>query len=326
MGYHHLSVHEREVIMIELKQGSTLSQIAVQLGRAVSTISREIRRNGGVRVYRAHQAERLAQAARHKPRRRNKMADQKLRAYVDKKLRCYWSPEQIAGRLGYEKRPDSMRVCHETIYRFILSAARDGVDYGPYLRQGHRRHTYGWRGNKRFKRIRNFKTIDQRPTIIDQRQRIGDWESDTVRGPQRGQAGIATHVERQTRYLVACKLGARTASAYNEATIEAFKNTPLPVHTMTVDNGMEFSQFSELEEALGTEVYFAHPYHSWERGLNENTNGLLRQYFPRGRDLTGVHPREIQQAVLALNQRPRKCLGYRTPTESLKLNLVALGD
>ncbi|MCB1070460.1 MAG: IS30 family transposase, partial [Kiritimatiellae bacterium] len=104
------------------------------------------------------------------------------------------------------------------------------------------------------------------------------------------------------------------------------KNTPLPVHTMTVDNGMEFSQFSELEEALGTEVYFAHPYHSWERGLNENTNGLLRQYFPRGRDLTGVHPREIQQAVLALNQRPRKCLGYRTPTESLKLNLVALGD
>lgn len=326
MGYHHLSVREREVIMIELKQGTTLERIAVQLGRAVSTISRELRRNGGPELYRAHRAEDRAQVCRHKPRRMSKMANEKLRRYVDKKLRLRWSPEQIAGRLRYEHRPESMRICHETIYRFIMASVLEGVDYGPYLRQGHRRHTYGWRGNKRFKRIRNFKTIDQRPAIVAQRKRIGDWESDTIRGPRWGQAGIATHVDRQTRYLVACKLEARTASAFNQATIKAFKKTPLPVHTMTVDNGMEFSQFGELEQALNTHVYFAHPYHSWERGLNENTNGLLRQYFPRGRDLTGVHPREIREAVLALNQRPRKCLGYRTPTESLQLKLVALGD
>jgi IS30 family transposase len=219
-----------------------------------------------------------------------------------------------------------LKVCHETIYQFIMEAAREGTDYAPYLRQSHRRHTYGWRGKKRFKRIRDYKRISERPSVVDERSRVGDWESDTVLCPQWEQPGIATHVERKTRYLVAAILESRKAQAYNKSTIEAFKKQPhLPVLTMTVDNGMEFSQFKEMEKALHANVYFANPYHSWERGQNENTNGLLRQFFPKRRDLVGVHPDEIDKVVALINDRPRKCLGYLTPSEALK-RCVAVRD
>ena len=276
--------------------------------------------------------EQVMAVARHKEQVRiSEPAKQKIdraRAYVDEKLRERWSPEQISGRLKREYAgDDSMRVCHETIYQFIMSQGLLGIDYSPFLRQGHRRHTYGYRGKKKYKRIRNPKRIDERPAIVETRDRFGDWESDTVRGPQRQQVGLGTHVERKTRFMVIALLQNRSASTYNKAMIAAFAELPTGcIITCTVDNGMEFSRFSELERALSVDVYFANPYHSWERGVNENSNGLLRQYFPKGVDFSGVHPREVQEAATQLNNRPRKCLNYRTPAEAFKEELVAFGN
>lgn len=152
---------------------------------------------------------------------------------------------------------------------------------------------------------------EERPAEVEGRERLGEWESDSVRGPVKSPVGVATHVERSTRYLVAVMLLDRKADTYNRATIKAFREQPmLPIRTMTVDNGMEFSKFSGMEKSLKTQVYFATPYHAWERGSNENANGLLQQFFPKGTDFPGVHPRELQQAVRLLNDRPRKCLDY----------------
>jgi IS30 family transposase len=298
----------------------SIRAIAKQLGRAPSSISREIARNNRGRGYRAHLAQKRAEEHRHLPRRSRKTTYGPLQTYIDNKLRLLWSPEQISGRLGYEQAPPRMRVCHETIYQYMIESAKAGKDYSNYLRQGHLRHSYGWRGKHRFKRIHlDAKTIEERPAEVEDRSRAGDWENDSVRGPQRSRGGIATSVERKTRYLVAAKLENRSAREYNRALIAAFRSQPaLPLHTMTVDNGMEFSQFPELEKELKTQVYFAHPYCSWERGTNENTNGLLRQIFKKGSDLTGVHPGEITKAAALLNNRPRKCLGYRTPAEAME--------
>lgn len=313
--------------MIGREKGETFSAIANRLGRSVSSISREVRRNNRGRGYRAHVAEHRAQTLRVQRRRTPVLSHGPLREYVDQQLRAFWSPEQIAGRLRRDFPSDpTQRVSHETIYRYIMSAAREGIDYGPFLRQGHRRHRYGWRGKQRFKRIRDYKKITERPPIVEERSRLGDWESDTLRGPGWQAAGIATHVERKTRYLVAAKLSNRKAAVYNNATIAALRAlAPVPVKTLTVDNGMEFSQFKEMEEALAAGVYFAMPYHAWERGQNENTNGLLRQFFPKGRDMSTVTPEEIALAQKRLNNRPRKCLDYRTPAETLRAELVALG-
>ena len=320
LGYTHISISEREIIMVgqHLRQG--VREVARRLGRAPSTISREIARNDRGRGYRAHLAQQRAEERGHVARRPRKTAYGPLRLYIDEKLKTWWAPEQISGRLEYEKAPLRMQVCHETIYRYVLESARTGTDYSDCLRQGHLRHSYGWRGKHRFKRIHvDGKTIEQRPAEVEARSRIGDWEGDSVRGPQRTPGGIATCVDRRTRYLVAAKLENRSAEEYNRALVAAFRQQPhLPVRTMTVDNGMEFSQFPELERKLKTQVYFAHPYRSWERGTNENTNGLLRQIFEKGRDLTGVHPGEIARAATLLNNRPRKCLGYRTPAEAMR--------
>ena len=320
MDYRHINISERESIMLgqHLRQG--IREMARQLGRAPSTISREMARNDRGRGYRAHLAQKRAEEHRRIPRRTRKTVHGPLRNYLDEKLRMYWSPEQISGRLGYEQASSPMRVYHETIYRHVMESAKAGTDYSECLRQGHLRHAYGWRGKHRFKRIHAAgKTIEQRPAEVETRSRVGDWESDSVRGPQRTSGGIATSVERRTRYLVAAKLENRSAEEYNRSIIAAFQSQPgLPMHTMTVDNGMEFSRFPELEKRLKTQVYFAHPYCSWERGANENTNGLLRQIFKKGKDLTGVHPGEIARAATLLNNRPRKCLGYRTPAEAMK--------
>jgi transposase, IS30 family len=326
LGYKQITMDEREVIMIRFREGVDMTTIAEELGRHISTISRELSRNDFGRGYSAHRSNQRAIVKLKRPRHAKKMTYEPLRKYVDQHLRECWSPEQISGRLKKDQTDSRMHVSHETIYMFILDAADQGVSYEAYLRQGHRRHAYAWRGNKRFKRIRNYKKIEERPPVVAERSRVGDWESDTVRGPNYKPAGIATHVERKTRYLVAVKLENRSAAAYNQATIEAFKKQPqLPRFTMTVDNGMEFSQFKQMEDSLNIGIYFATPYHSWERGQNENTNGLLRQYFPKRCDLGGVHPAEIAEATNQLNNRPRKCLDYQTPAEAMGVELIALG-
>ena len=324
MGWKQISIEEREVVMIRVQNGYSIRQIAEELGRHRTTIWREIKRNDFRRGYRAHASHKRALKRRHTARRPRRLSYAPLRTYVEQKLKLYWSPEQIAHRivLDYPENP-RMRICHETIYRFILSEGREFIRY---LRQGRRRNRYAWRGKKRFKRIRGGRHIKDRPEEIELRNRLGHWEGDSIRGPAYSATGLATQVDRASRYLVAALLPDRKAKTYNDVVVRAFGDIQQPLRTMTVDNGMEFSMFNELEVALGIEVYFARPYHSWERGTNENTNGLLRQFFPKGTDFSGVNPREVEQAVGLLNNRPRKCLGYRTPAEVVQVHRVAIRD
>lgn len=322
MGWKQITIEEREVIMIRLEKGTPVARIAREINRHRSTIYRELYRNRDSWRYRAYAAHQNALRRRRRARRPAHMSRPRLYDYVDQNLQIYWSPEQIAQRIRIDFPNDlSMRVCHETIYRFILRQARG---YIRFLRQGDRRNRYAWRGKKRFKRIRNTKSIEQRPVEAEQRNRCGDWEADSVRGSS--SVSLATQVDRATRYLIAARLSDRKAATYNGAVIRAFRAQGLPVYTMTVDNGMEFAEFPQLEKALKAKVYFAHAYHAWERGTNENTNGLLRQFFPKGIDFSGVNPRRIQQVVDLLNNRPRKCLGYRTPAEAIEAMLVAFRD
>lgn len=322
MGWKQISIDEREVVMIRVQSGCSVRQIADELGRHRTTIWREIKRNDFRRGYRAHVSNARALKKRKKARRPNRLSYSPLRNYVEHKLTQYWSPEQIAHRIRLDYPEDlRMRICHETIYRFILT---EGRCYIRYLRQAQRRNRYAWRGKKRYKRIRGGRHIKDRPEEVCWRISLGHWEGDSVRGAAGCAAGLATQVDRASRYLVATLLSDRKAKTYNEAIIKAFRKVGQPLKTMTVDNGMEFSMYGELETELGIEVYFARPYHSWERGTNENTNGLLRQFFPKGTDFSGVNPREVEQAVGLLNNRPRKCLGYRTPAEVVQSQFVAI--
>ena len=324
MGWKQISIEEREVVMIRVASGCPIGQIANELGRHRTTIYREIRRNDYRRGYWAVASHKRAIENRRKARRPSRLSYLPLHEYIEEKLKLYWSPQQISHRLKLDYPTDlRMRICHETIYRFILKKDRS---YIRYLRQAHRRNRYAWRGKKRYKRIRGGKHIADRPSVAELRIFPGHWEGDSVRGPRDSAAGLATQVDRASRYLVATHLVDRKARTYNNAVITAFRHSNVPIETMTVDNGMEFSMFSELEEALEMDVYFARPYHAWERGSNENTNGLLRQFFPKGTDFSGVNPREVEQAVGLLNNRSRECLGYRTPVEVMDALLVAIKD
>ena len=188
-----------------------------------------------------------------------------------------------------------------------------------YLRQGKRKRRKHYGSTERRGQIPDRRSIDERPKVVDQRNRIGDWESDSVVGKSSA-SSIATHVERKSRYLVACKLADQSAKSMNQATIKSFRKIEIgKIKTMTFDNGKEFAGFKELEKALETKTYFAKPYHSWERGTNENTNGLVRQFFGKGTDFDEITQSELDKKVELLNNRPRKCLRYRTPAEVFEI-------
>ncbi|MFH0952993.1 MAG: IS30 family transposase [Verrucomicrobiota bacterium] len=311
--YEHLSRTEREQIAVRRRQGTSRRVVGRELGRAASTIGREIRRNGREDgSYLAGQAERCAQQRRHRPRRPRKLAEEGLRSRVEEGLRAYWSPEQISGRLGRE---EAGRVSRATIYRHVGAHP----EYRMYLRgpDGARRES-----RRRHPRIRGRTMIDERPVEVERRERVGDWESDTLRGPMRTKACLVTHVERRTRYVVAGWLPEREGRTLNQVTVEAMRG--LPVRTLTVDNGMEFGCFRDLRARLAAAVYFAHEGCPWERALNENTNRLLRQFFPRGTDFTLLDPAELRRVQELINNRPRKGLGYQTPKEMMQAAGVAL--
>ena len=294
--YEHLSQREREIIAINVRNGSSGRQIARALGRAPSTISRELRRNRFPNIYRAQAAHREALKRRRLARRRRLLDCPKRRSNIERQLRGLWSPEQIAGRL-------SDAASKSTIYRMIHA---DRPRWRAYLRRPKKKkHLY--------QRIRNPKSIDQRPAIVDQKLRLGDWEADTVRGPMSSSICVMTLVDRRSKYLIARLLPDYSADSLNRAAMDALQN--FATHTLTVDNGMEFAKFSVLEDELGAKVYFAHKHCPWERGLNENTNGLLRQFFPKGTDFSTVSPSQLRRAVARLNSRPRKTLGFQTPEE-----------
>ena len=316
MGYRHLNIFEREVILKMKFSGNSQAGIAGKLGRSKSAISRELRRNSGPPGYEAH----LAQKKYEKRRRRSKhpvrMEYAPLAEYAREGLEKTWSPEQIAGRIKIDCPGDGkMRAAHSTIYRWIQRDKLRGGELHLCLRQRFkkRRKRYGSRDLRG--QIKNRVSIEKRPAIVEERSRLGDWESDTIEG--KGKKGyIATHVERKSRYLVAAKLPNKKAETFNRKTVRAFRGVPKKfLKTITADNGKEFAWHEKLAAKLEMEIYFAHPYHSWERGLNENTNGLLREFFPKGMDLRKVSEKDVDRAAGVLNNRPRKCLGYRAPAE-----------
>ena len=307
-GYTQLTQAERYQIYILKKAGHPRRRIAEMLGRHLSTIGRELRRNQGLRGYRPQQAHAQALARRNANIRSR--VDDRVWQQIDALLRAAWSPEQVVSRLALEQ---GIRLSHEWIYQHIYADKRSGGDLYRSLRcQKPRRKRYGTYDRRG--RIPDQVSIDKRPAIVTTRRRIGDWEGDTVIG--KGHRGaLVTLVERKSRYTVIRAVRRKTAEAVRTAVTEGLTPHKARVHTITYDNGREFTDHAGMAYDLATTIYFAHPYASWERGLNENTNGLIRQYFPKHRDLTTVTHAEITHAMHQLNHRPRKCLNFRTPYE-----------
>jgi IS30 family transposase len=326
MSYSHLTEKERYVISHLRIAKFSLREIARRLGRHHTSISREIKRNrpGYMldSVYWYSCAQPIADRRRHMARSYRRQNHPPLVGYVDNKLQLDWPPEAIAARLKIDYPGDRlMRISAETIYRWVYLDARQGGDLRSHLRRRHpkRRQQKRYGSGRRF--IPGRVSIDQRPAIVATRERLGDWEGDTVEGAK-GTGALATHVERKSRYLVAVKLADKKAATMNAQSIEAFLKLPEHIRlTLTVDNGREFSRFKELEAETGLSVYFADPYAAWQRGTNENTNGLLRFYFPKGMNFQEVTDEELEAAVERINHRPRKCLNYQTPHEFLVQNL-----
>ena len=323
MKYKHLSILEREKIQELFWLKKSVRYIAQTLGRSPSSISRELRRNFGKerRIYTPRLANERAFLKRTCRGRKDRLKTQEIREYVIKHLKERWSPEQISIRIKIDLRK---RISHEAIYQYIYAEIhRDG--YG-YLKPGHedlrvylrtKRKRRLKKGVRKCQRI--FKpygiSIDERPKIVDTRTRIGDWESDTVESKNH-RPGVNTLLERKTGLYLITQLKSKTS----EATIFAIQKRMemLPgkrKKTITFDNGPENRDWQLFEERTSIKSYFAHPYHSWERGSNENANGLLREYFPKGTDFSMIPESEILKVEHSLNSRPRKRLGGKTPLE-----------
>jgi IS30 family transposase len=314
MKYVHLTADERYQMDDLLREGFSQDKIAAAIGRSKSTISRELSRNKGQRGWRPRQAqqkaeERLARRGAGNVKRASAVAWEFAKEHLQREQ---WSPDQISGSLKAE---GLETISHETIYQRVLADKNEGGNLYQNLRcKKKRKKRYGSARSARGK-IPNRIDIDQRPAIVDERRRIGDWEGDTIIGSHKGGAVIASMVERKIRLTVLTKAKNKTTVEV----IESINRRMLPIAafvlTITLDNGREFSMHEMLSFMLGAKVFFAKPYHSWERGLNENTNGLVRQYFPKKTSFDSITESELMQIEKKLNSRPRKCLGYKTPIE-----------
>lgn len=308
MGYTQLTEIERYQIQVLLKANFSKSAIARELNRHPATIGREIARNSGLRGYRPGQAQRFAEERRQRHSRT--LIQGHTWMLIETLLRMEWSPEQISGWLKKEK---MQSASPEWIYQHILNDKDQGGDLYRFLRcQKKRKKRYGKpdaRGQ-----IKGRVSIDERPAQVEKRMRIGDWEVDTMIG-QQGGAVLVTLAERKTRFSILARSKDKSASAVKKALIQSLKPLTPYVKTLTYDNGKEFAFHAEVSEQLNAKGYFAHPYHSWERGLNENMNGLIRQYAPKGANFDLLSDKDIKHIMDRLNNRPRKCLGYKTPNE-----------
>lgn len=316
--YRHVSRDERGKIMFMFRWGMSCSEIAVQLGRHRSTILREMRRN--VSPYNSCYADESAQiwADRRRARasRRGRLRDAAIRSYVEDKLKDSWSPELIAGRIRLD-RPGS-KVSHETIYQYVYHLELpQRQEYVGCLARSHARRRHRGTGKaQRKSRIPNRIGIEQRPKNVTLRRQVGHWEGDSM-VCSRNTTVLYTLVERRTRLVQLVRVrgrdGKRTAAAITR------RLGPLPRaarRTLTMDNGFEHSGHEAVTAALGIRCYFCDPYSAWQRGTNENRNGMVRRYFPKGTDFAKLTQAEIERVELAINTRPMKCLGYKTPLEA----------
>ena len=305
--YTQLTREQRYQIYALLKAGQKQSEIARFIKVHKSTVSRELRRNRGQKGYRPKQAHQFALNKRKKARYRIAASTWIL---IEALIRQEWSPEQVSDWL---KGNYGLQISHEWIYQYILIDKHARGDLHRHLRcQKKRRKRYG--SYDRRGRIKNRVSIDHRPAIVDTRQRLGDWEVDTIIGKGHRHA-IVSLTERKSRLALLRKVERKTAQTVADAVIELMKLLPVRTHTITADNGQEFADHERIAKELNTDVYFAHPYSSWERATNENMNGLIRQYFPKKCSFAKITQREIVFVMERLNNRPRKCLGFKSPNQ-----------
>lgn len=313
MSYTHLSLKQRFRLEALSELPFTQEEIAYRIGVTPSTVSREFLRCGGRESYDARKAHAQANQCRKKGKQQSKklLSHTGLYTYVEEKLLLYWSPEQITGR-GREEGIEM--VCSETIYQFIYE---EKPQWRKYLRQKKGKYRRRWGTKKREEKREEAKKkrIDTRSLVVETRERIGDWEGDTIVGGEKT-TGVLTHVERKSGYLFGDLFLKKSSVLIREKTVKRFQSVPEEKkHTLTYDNGTEFSDHERLERFSGIPVYFAYPYHSWERGTNENTNGLLRQFFPKKMKFATLKQKDVDKVVSLINHRPRKRLGYLTPYE-----------
>lgn len=321
VNFTQLTPEQRYKIDALLNSAEKISQksIAQQVGVSASTISREKQRNSRPRVgYQAAYAQSMTKKRRYKkPLKINGELEKKIR----KELQDEWSPEQIVGRMGLEdSHKEIPTVSHETIYQYIYSKQKQGDTLYLKLRRKRRKRLKRLKKDDGRGKIPNKVMIDQRPAIIENKERIGDWEGDTIIGKDH-QGAMLTLVERKSKYTLIFLLMSKNAKEVEDKMSEI--NTIIPFHSVTFDNGKEFTNHQEIALKLNCQVFFAFPYHSWERGLNENTNGLIRQYIPKKTDFKQYTDEYLQEVQNKLNNRPRKTLNFLTPIEYLKNMKIA---
>jgi len=319
MKYKQLSFEQRIEIRALLKIGCLQSQIANQLGVHKSTISREIKRNSGLRGYRPKQAQVLTDHKRGHARKHIRFTD-RVKQRAIHYLNQDWSPEQIANYLSLN---ENINISHETIYQFVWADKIVGGDYHTHLRWRHKKRKKRYGTYDRRGQIKDRISIDERPDIVDRKQRIGDWEIDTVIGKNH-QGALVTAVERKSHFTCIEYVPKKEAELVTNAIIKILEPYKHRVLTITVDNGKEFAFHKTIAKQLETNTYFAHPYCSWERGLNEHVNGLIRQYFPKKYDFRNITKQDTTFVENRLNNRPRKTLNFKKPNDIFSSSLVAL--
>ena len=297
--------------------GMSLRAIAKELGRSPSTLSRELRRNAtpSYKVYLSHRAHERAVTRKKESGRRPRLKDERIVSYVREMLAENWSPEIIANKIGQKIRGAS--ISHEAIYQYIYHPkTEDREELIGYLVRGYRKRKKKGVGRKERKtKIPNRISINERPISVDNRSRYGHWEGDSLVS-RKSLAALNSLVERKSRLLMLTRLDRKTAQQTTNAVVQRLGRLPERARrTLTIDNGTENAMHEEITEAIGTQCYFADPYASWQRGANEQVNGMVRRYFPKGTDFSKITDEEVAWVESRINNRPRKCLGYKTPAE-----------
>ena len=321
MAYRRVTVTERRLIKMWRQAGHGLREIARRLDRSPSTICREIARNSGGCGYRAEQAHRMAQQRARRPGPRR--FTEEVRLDAEARLGEGWTPEIISGRARLEGRP---WVCKETIYKHVYAEAKAGGDLWKNLPRAHRqrRRRCPREDGRGRGQIRNQRMIDTRPPEVETRASVGHWEGDLIYGAMKT-GHLVTLVERSTRFTLVGRTATREAEKVARIICRMFGAMPqASLLSLTLDNGKEFAGHEKLSSKTGLDVFFAHPYHSWERGTNENTNGLIRRLHPKKTSFTGIGKAQLRRLDAYLNDRPRKCLGWMTPREKMAAFLASV--
>ncbi len=310
-----------------LAEEKSLGEIAKALGRSKSTVSREMKRNSSpeYRLYLSHRAHGRAELRKKQANTHQRLKDERVESYVRSMLKDGWSPELIAGRIEIDQ--PGLSISHEAIYQYIYHPdTKERQELIQCLRRAHRKRRNKGIGRKERKtKIPNRVPIDQRPQSVESRIQFGHWEGDSLVS-RKSLAALNSLVERKSRYLMLTKLDAKTAEATYNAVVDRLGDLPAKARlTMTFDNGTENAKHEAITAAIGTKCYFARPYASWQRGTNEHVNGLIRWYLPKGTDFSKITDKQISMIESLINNRPRKCLGFKKPIE-VAAPFVALRD